>query len=63
MKETDKEYYARRGKEERGRSRTAGTQHSRNLHAELADLCQEESSNPANENGRNGIRGATRQRG
>jgi hypothetical protein len=39
MKETDKEYYDRRGREERHRSRSANSIASRTIHGELADLC------------------------
>lgn len=36
MEETDKEYYSRRGNEERRRSRTAATSKTQSIHGELA---------------------------
>jgi hypothetical protein len=53
MKETEKQYYGRRGKEERERSRGAGSEESRSLHNELADLHMERANGSSNENGRN----------
>lgn len=53
MEETDKQYYGRRGKEERQRSRDAGSEQSRSLHNELADLHEERCNGSSNENGRN----------
>jgi hypothetical protein len=60
MRETDKQYYTRRGNEERDRSRTATTAESRSIHGDLADLCHERANGPANVNDRNGIRSAKR---
>lgn len=56
MGETDKQYYSRRGNEERGRARTAATDESRSIHEDLADLCFERANGSANMNGRKGIR-------
>jgi hypothetical protein len=56
MKETDKEYYKRRGSEERDRARIAVTRESQTIHDELADLCHEKANGSANMNGRSGIR-------
>jgi hypothetical protein len=56
MKETDKQYYSRRGKEERGRARTAVTSESQSIHQDLADLYHEKANGSANMNGRRGIR-------
>ena len=56
MKETDKEYYDRRGREERYRSRSANSSASRTIHGELADLCHERAHGSANVNGKTGIR-------
>ncbi|HWI77276.1 MAG TPA: hypothetical protein VNS53_09380 [Sphingomicrobium sp.] len=56
MKETDKEYYARRGSEERSRARTAATSLSEAIHDDLADLCHERANGSANVNSKNGIR-------
>jgi hypothetical protein len=55
MKETDKEYYTRRGTEERRRGRTAATRQSRSIHSDLADLCNERANGSANVNGKKGI--------
>jgi hypothetical protein len=60
MKETDKEYYARRGNEERRRARKAATPQSEAIHDDLADLCHERSNGSANVNSRNGIRAKRR---
>ena len=60
MKETDKQYYFRRGNEERDRSRTAATARFQALHGELADLCHERANGSANVNSRQGIRTSTR---
>ena len=56
MKESDKQYYTRRGQEERSRARTAETPASRSIHDDLADLCHEKANGSANMNGRRGIR-------
>ena len=67
MKETDKEYYNRRGGEERKRGRSAATARSRSIHSDLADLHTERANGSANVNGRTGIESsnpaATRSRG
>lgn len=60
MKETDKQYYFRRGNEERQRSRTAATGEGQSIHDELADLCHEKANGSANVNGKNGIRSRRR---
>jgi hypothetical protein len=58
MKETDKQYYTRRGHEERSRSRDSGASiRSQQLHSELADLCHEQANGSANVNRIKGIRG------
>jgi hypothetical protein len=57
MEETDKQYYSRRGKEERSRSRTATSTQSEAIHDELADLYHERANGSANVNKRKGIRG------
>ena len=56
MKETDRQYYTRRGKEERRRARAATTRQSEAIHDDLADLCHEKANGSANVNGRRGIR-------
>ncbi len=56
MKETDKQYYARRGKEERERSRAAATTETQSIHSDIADLYQEKASGSANVNSKRGIR-------
>lgn len=56
MKETDREYYTRRGNEERKRARSAATRESEALHDDFADLCHEKANGSANVNGRTGIR-------
>ena len=56
VKETDKQYYTRRGSEERKQARTAATPKSQSAHDDLADLCYEKANGSANMNGRNGIR-------
>jgi hypothetical protein len=56
MKETDREYYTRRGGEERGRARSATTPQSEAIHDDLADLCHERANRSANVNSRRGIR-------
>ena len=61
MKETDKEYYARRGNEERQRARSAASRESRLAHGDFADLCNEKASGSANVNSRRGIRRAAEQ--
>jgi hypothetical protein len=55
MKETDKEYYTRRGGEERKRARSAATLESQSLHSELSDLYHERANGPANVNSKKGI--------
>jgi hypothetical protein len=55
MKETDKEYYTRRGYEERKRARTAATGESRSIHSDLSDLYHERANGSANVNGKHGI--------
>lgn len=55
MKETDKEYYTRRGGEERKRGRSAGSPQSQAIHNDLADLHHERANGSANVNGRKGI--------
>jgi protein required for attachment to host cells len=62
VKETDKQYYSRRGNEERSRARTAATDESRSIHDDLADLCHERANRSANVNGRKGIRPPARGR-
>ena len=62
MKETDRQYYTRRGNEERRRSRTATSSETQNLHAELSDLCHAQANGSVNENGKSGIRGRARTR-
>jgi hypothetical protein len=56
MQETDKEYYTRRGSEERDRARTAATPQNEALHDDLADLCHERANGSSNENSKRGIR-------
>ncbi len=56
MKETDKEYYSRRGNEERRRARSAATRQSEAIHDDLADLCHERANGSANVNSKSGIR-------
>lgn len=56
MQETDREYYSRRGKEERRRSLEATTTKTQSIHDELADLCHEKANGSANVNKKNGIR-------
>lgn len=56
MQETDKEYYTRRGGEERNRARAAATPQSEAIHDDLADLCHEKANGSSNENSKNGIR-------
>jgi hypothetical protein len=55
VKETDKEYYSRRGGEERKRGRSAATAKSQAIHNDLADLHHERANGSANVNGRTGI--------
>ena len=55
MKETDREYYARRGAEERKRAQAASTAKSRSIHSDIADLCHERANGSANVNGKKGI--------
>jgi hypothetical protein len=56
MKETDRQYYTRRGNEERNRARRAATRESQAAHDDLADLCHEKANGSANMNGKIGIR-------
>ena len=56
MEETDKQYYTRRGNEERKRSRSAATGDSRSIHGTLADLCHERAHGSVNVNDKTGIR-------
>ena len=58
MKETDKQYYTRRGREERKRARTAATADSQSIHSDLSDLCHERANGSANVNGKKGIQSA-----
>jgi hypothetical protein len=58
MKETDKEYYTRRGAEERKRARTATMAKNRWIHSDLSDLCHERANGSANVNGKTGIESA-----
>ena len=60
MRETDKEYYSRRGTEERSRARSASTPQSEAIHDDLADLCHERANGSANVNGRTGIKRTNR---
>jgi hypothetical protein len=55
MRETDKEYYTRRGGEERKRGRTAATAKSQSIHNDLADLHHERANGSANVNAKMGI--------
>jgi hypothetical protein len=57
MKETDKEYFTRRGNEERKRSRAAATMTSQSIHSDLADLCYERANGSAKVNSKRGISG------
>ena len=52
MKESDRDYFARRGREERERSRIAASPRLQSIHRQLADLCEEQSNRSANENSR-----------
>lgn len=56
MRETDKEYYTRRGAEERKRARSAASRASQLAHGDFADLCNEKAGESANTNSRRGIR-------
>jgi len=56
MKESNKEYYKRRGDEERGRARSAASAESSSIHDDLADLCLEKAHGSANVNKKKGIR-------
>jgi hypothetical protein len=60
MKETDKQYFSRRAKEERKRARSANSSESRTIHDEFADLCHERAHGSANVNGKTGIRTESR---
>jgi len=63
MTETEKEYYARRAREERKRARSAATAESHSIHDEIADLHREKANGSVNENGKSGIRRGGRSRG
>jgi hypothetical protein len=63
MKETDKQYYTRRGVEERNRARRAATAQSQSIHRDLADLCHERANGSANANGKSGIKSGSRRAG
>jgi len=63
MRETDKQYYSRRGGEERNRARTASTPQSEAIHDVLADLCHERANGSANVNSKTGIRRTKRKYG
>lgn len=63
MRETDKQYYSRRGGEERNRARTASTPQSEAIHDDLADLCHERANGSANVNSKTGIRPTKRKYG
>jgi hypothetical protein len=56
VEETEKQYYTRRGNEERHRSRAAGSTYAQAIHAELADLYHERANGSTNVNKRSGIR-------
>jgi hypothetical protein len=56
VQETDKQYYTRRGNEERKRARNAATSEGQSIHDDLADLCHQKANGSANMNGKNGIR-------
>jgi hypothetical protein len=56
MKETDQEYYTRRGIEERRRAQSAATAKSQSIHSDIADLCHERANGSANVNGKKGIK-------
>lgn len=60
MKESDKQYYTRRGNEERHRARSAASPEGQSLHDDIADLCHERANGSANVNGRRGIRARAR---
>jgi hypothetical protein len=60
MKETDKQYYTRRGVEERNRARRAATAEGQSIHSDLADLCHERANGSANVNGKTGIKRRSR---
>ena len=62
MEETDKQYYSRRGNEERKRSRSAATSDSRSSHGTLADLCHGRAHGSANVNDGTGIRSRAQER-
>jgi hypothetical protein len=59
VSETEKQYYSRRGREERKRARDAASTDSEAIHDELADLFHEKANRSANVNGKNGIRRPT----
>ena len=52
MEESEKDYFRRRGREERERSKGAATRQAQSLHAALADLYEEQANRSANENSR-----------
>ena len=56
MTETEKEYYTRRGREERKRARGAATPESHSFHDDIANLYREKANGSTNENGKTGIR-------
>ena len=56
MKETDKEYYARRGNEERRRGRNATSTKTQTIHSDIADLYHGRANGSANVNSKTGIR-------
>jgi len=56
VQETEKQYYTRRGNEERDRSRAAESAHAQAIHGELADLYHQKANGSANVNSRSGIR-------
>jgi hypothetical protein len=60
VKETNKQYFNRRAKEERKRARSAKSSESSTIHDELADLCHERAHGSANVNGKTGIRPESR---
>jgi hypothetical protein len=60
MQESDKEYYTRRGGEERSRARSATSRESEAIHDSLADLCHERANGSSNVNSRTGIRRASK---
>jgi len=55
MEENDREYFKRRGKEERQRAMSAATPQAQSLHGRLADMCDERANRSANENSRSRV--------